>query len=118
MDHATQRVLAAFPVILNVFLDDDEEAEEIDWLEIVLVYGTLFRNPRTIKIPRTKDYADVTVPSYTIEDFRKHFRMTRAMFETLLVEAVNSGRHVLPAYPSTRGGRPVVTLVKHLLVAL
>ena len=118
MDHESRCVLTALPVILDVFLDDDEEAEESDYLDGVLLYGALFWNPRRIKIPRTKDYAEVTVPSYTINDFRKHFRMTRATFETLLVEVVNSGRDVLPAYPSTRGGRPVVTPAKHLLVAL
>ena len=45
MDHESRCVLTALPVILDVFLDDDEEAEESDYLDGVLLYGALFLEP-------------------------------------------------------------------------
>lgn len=111
-------MLGIFPVMMDFFMDDEEEDEEIDGADVALAYGELFLQPRRDKIPRTENYAEITVPAYSIDDFRKHFRMSRASFDILLGEIVRNSGDDLPLYPSTSGGRPPISPCKHLLVAL
>ena len=111
-----------FPAIVALvdflFEDEDDECEAMDDVDVVLCYGALFMNPRRTKVPRTVGYAEVTVPAYRLDDFRSHFRMTRATFETASTAIYNEDQGELPEYPSTAGGRPSIAPEKHLLVTL
>ena len=40
---------------------------------------------------RIQDYFEVSVPSYTLSEFRSHFQMTRGTCETLFREIMNTG---------------------------
>ncbi|XP_064651986.1 putative nuclease HARBI1 [Lineus longissimus] len=70
---------------------------------------------RRAKVPRTENYAEVTVPLQSLDDFRSHFRLSRTTFEVLLGELqpcpeIALGQHGF--------GSPPVELGKQALVFL
>lgn len=64
---------------------------------------------------RTKNFYEITVPSYIPEDFRSHFRMSR--HTVTVVEHLLSLHNDIPHYTADRG-RPPVELRKQILLTL
>ena len=64
---------------------------------------------------RTKNFYEITVPSYTPEDFRSHFRMSR--HTVTVVEHLFSLHNDIPHYTGDRG-RPPVEFRKQILLTL
>lgn len=64
---------------------------------------------------RTKNFYEITVPSYIPEEFRSHFRMSR--HTVTVVEHLLSPHSDIPHYTGDRG-RPPVELRKQILLTL
>ena len=90
----------------QVLLGADDEA-----VLFLLAAGQLVRKEHV----RTKNFYEITVPSYIPEDFRSHFRMSRHTVTVL--EHLLSVHGDLPQYTGDRG-RPPVELRKQILITL
>ena len=64
---------------------------------------------------RIEGYAETVVPSYSLSEFRGHFRLSVETFEQLVIELGNCPE--LPTGPQY-GGREPISVVKHLLITL
>lgn len=69
--------------MLDLFLEDDIEefCTTNDSMSDYITY--LFSMPRK-HIPRIQDFAEDTVPRYSTEEVRSHFRLNKATFEIIL----------------------------------
>ena len=63
---ARERVQACLTVILEELLDDEEE--KCEGIFPVRFLSEHFLRQRSVKIPQTSNYADVTVSAYTLDD--------------------------------------------------
>ena len=100
------RVRAVTLATLTLLLDDDNGTNEV--FECLLLNSR--RPPRRTEVPRIWGYAETVVPLYSVSDFHQHFQMSRGTFERMLMQ--------YPGIPQTscNGGRPPVTVSKHLLI--
>ena len=101
-----EEVLAADLPQEQVLLGADEEA-----VLFLLTAGQLRRKDHV----RTKNFYEITVPSYIPEDFRSHFRMSRHIVTVL--EHLLAVHNDIPHNTGHRG-RPPVELGKQLLLSL
>jgi hypothetical protein len=62
-------------------------------------------------VPRLKQYLQLTVANYTLNDFKSHFRLTRMTFESTYLRL-----GLLPEYNNAHG--PIPDVQKYLLVFL
>jgi len=97
--------------------------KEINELTLSLFYNyrqsdgdivlTLMRNGMKTKEhkPKIENYYEITIPSYSLEDFRSHFRLNRTTFGVLVTRLA-----VFDVYNKGRG--PSVNLEKELLMFL
>ena len=102
-------------IVVDQELTDDfdlenELFEDEDDLTMLSTMSCFMR----LDLNRIQDYFEVTVPSYTPNEFCSHFRMTRGTCETLCREIVNTGE--MPTR-NTRG-RLLISPVKQVLAFL
>jgi len=91
----------------NRLKEDDEE---------FFVLLTALRSAgRRRKHARIQGFVEETVPLYSLSDFKRSFRMSRGTFEVVLEAFAN--RCEIPQQLD-RGGRPPVSVEKHLLITL
>ena len=90
----------------QVLLGADEGA-----VLFLLVAGQLGRKEDV----RAKNFYQITVPSYVLEDFRSHFRMSRSTVTVL--EDLLSVHNDISQY-TDHGGRPPVELRRQILTTL
>lgn len=67
-------------------------------------------------VVKTKGFVEEIIPSYSLTDFKKYFRVSRNVFEILLQEIAVMDEFQPPDVP--HGGRPQITVKKQLLVIL
>jgi len=93
-------------VLSTLFLDPSDSESDSD---------DEFGGPRRT-IPKTQDFAEVTVSQYDTKTFREHFRLSRSVFEKVVTYL---GASLLPeGYDPTSRGRPAITADKTLMITL
>ena len=112
------RVRAVTLATVTLLLKDDDDQQFLssdsnEVFECLLLNSR--RPPRRTEVPRIRGYAETVVPQYPWSDFHQHFRMSRGTFELLTGMLMQ-----YPGIPQTscNGGRPPVTVSKHLLITL
>ena len=116
MDERNAIVIATVSLVINELMGEDplEVEEEIAEDFPLLLLVNKFLKQRT-KAVRVENYAEADVPNYSPSDFRSHFRLSLATFEKLTLEIGNFPE--IPKGPQ-HGGRPPISVSKHLLIAL
>lgn len=91
MDNERRRVIALTAITLsneflrcNVFFDtsSDESDSDVDERDLTIRRRIQLRGVQR-KPPRVEGYVEITVPRFTTQQFRRHFRMTPTTYETL-----------------------------------
>lgn len=101
---------------LSVLLlgEDSEESEILNELveesDDLLLLGAASCFMRR-DLNRVLGYFEATVPQYELSEFQSHFRLTRATFEELCREVVNTGR-----IPLSNRGRERIPPEKQVLI--
>ncbi|KAK3926698.1 Protein ANTAGONIST OF LIKE HETEROCHROMATIN PROTEIN 1 [Frankliniella fusca] len=108
-----QRALVGINLILRHLIEDESESsssdEELDILERFLPDALRVRRRR--KVPRLENYVEEVMPLWTDNDFKSHFRMSRATFEYVLGVIGNRLARNQP-------GRAMISPEKQFLIAL
>ena len=82
---------AELVVLLDVFADDDFEndffGEEDDDLILFAAASTFARR----NLNRIRGYFEQTLPTYSLDEFKSHFRMQRATSEVVVREVMATG---------------------------
>lgn len=86
----------------NISTDSSDNDELLTQIELYVVNDLLQNSPVLNIVPsmlnnnpnRNEDYYEITIPSYTLEEFRCHFRMSRTCFGHLM-ETVGNKKRVL-----------------------
>lgn len=74
-------------LIYEVFLEASNDVDEYFLAFTQLLYNAIIvelMDFRRDHVPRLQNYAEVTVPQYTLDDFKQQFRISRRVFERLL----------------------------------
>ena len=97
-------------LVLNEILDFSLEEESVvnsdDDIPILAAVATYMRRD----LHRNKDFYENVLPTYRIDEFKSHFRMTRGTFEALCREVQGTGR--IPQQHAF--GRPPIPLDKQV----
>ena len=105
--------LATVSVVALELLEEKDDELEVDTFSKLVFIPLIIKDRR--KAVRVQGYAEDVVPSYTISDFRSHFRLSTGTFEALTLELGNYPE--IPTGPP-HGGRLPISVSKHLLITL
>ena len=105
--------LATVSVVALELLEEKDDELEVDTFSELVFIPLIIKDRR--KAVRVQGYAEDVVPSYTISDFRSHFRLSTGTFEALALELGNYPE--IPTGPP-HGGRLPISVSKHLLITL
>ena len=96
-----------------LMLFDDDEAEQRPDVNIAPV-AMFMAFHRRDSVPRVDNFAEVTVPTYSMDDFRMHFRVTRPTMEVIVRRIANN-----PGVPVAQiRGKAPVDCAKQVMICL
>ena len=105
MDPTKKALLLSFKRAKELYFDEGEDEEE----EFPFLYLANKNKKKSNKKSRIciENYVEITMPRYTPDDFKRHFRLKRSTFEKLL--------NIIQAKLIHETGRPPVDTKKKLL---
>lgn len=68
---------AVFMFVANIVMDDDE----LEAIEYLIEDSGERNEPNRADHARNLNYFEETIPQYSLDDFKNHFRMSRLAFE-------------------------------------
>jgi hypothetical protein len=103
----------ANPATLIVALLKQKETNLTNMITLYdhLSSGDILLPRKRVFVPRVQHYVEVTIPQYTLDDFKSHFRMSRGTYERTCLHL-----RPLPEYNRTTG--PIPNVEKDVLMFL